>query len=80
MKTVKFNSELPNEQSKHIVYYAEESGLSGEYIPKRDTFWNFDCWDKNGASQTITIEALNKENATIIFKAKHEGLGFDPPY
>lgn len=43
-------------------------------------FWHFDCWDRHGNLQTITIEALNEENATIIFKAKHENLGFDPPY
>jgi hypothetical protein len=43
-------------------------------------FWHFDCWDRTGKLQTITIEALNEENATIIFKAKHEDLGFDPPY
>ena len=43
-------------------------------------FWHFDCWDIHGNLQTITIEALNEENATIIFKAKHENLGFDPPY
>lgn len=43
-------------------------------------FWHFDCWDRTGEMQTITIEALNEENATIIFEAKHEDLGFDPPY
>ena len=43
-------------------------------------FWHFDCWDRTGEMQTITIEALNEENATIIFKAKHEDLGFEPPY
>jgi len=43
-------------------------------------FWHFDCWDRTGKMQTITIEALNEENATIIFKVKHEDLGFDPPY
>ena len=42
-------------------------------------FWYFDCWDRTGNMKTITIEALNEENATIIFKAKHEDLGYDPP-
>lgn len=42
--------------------------------------WTFDCWDRNGETQSIDIEALNKENAIIIFKAKHEDLGFDEPY
>ena len=52
--------------------------LGLDNVSKR--FWHFDCWDRTGAMQTITIEALNEENATIIFKAKHEDLGFDPPY
>ena len=60
----------PNFVSKNI------DALHG--VSKR--FWRFDCWDKAGNIKTITIEALNEENATIIFKAKHENLGFDPPY
>jgi len=43
-------------------------------------FWHFDCWNRNGNMKTIIIEALSEENATIIFKSKYEGLGFDPPY
>ncbi len=56
----------------------EKATLPINSVSKR--FWHFDCWDRTGVMQTITIEALNEENATIIFKAKHEDLGFDPPY
>lgn len=42
--------------------------------------WHFDCWDRSGEIQCITIEALNASNATIIFKHKHPNLAFDEPY
>ena len=48
------------------------------HVTKR--FWHFDSWDKKGNTKTIEIEALNEENATIIFIAKHRDLGFDTPY
>tara|TARA_R110001599_G_C12206540_1_gene656183 strand:+ start:1479 stop:1760 length:282 start_codon:yes stop_codon:yes gene_type:complete len=48
--------------------------------PVSKRFWHFDTWDKNGRTETITIEALNEENATIILKALHEDVAFDKPY
>ena len=76
------NMSVPSEALQFMLDASLEK-LQGQSLPIDNVskrFWHFDCWDRTGAMQTITIEALNEENATIIFKAKHEDLGFDPPY
>ena len=73
-KLIEYGTTLNKEERQQLI--DELLILFG--VSKR--FWHFDCWDRHGNLQTITIEALNEENATIIFKAKHEDLGFDPPY
>lgn len=40
----------------------------------------FDCWGRDGEMKTVEIDALNKENAIIIFKAKHPEMKYDEPY
>jgi len=40
----------------------------------------FDCWDRHGNTDTKTINALNIDNAQIIFKAKYPDYGYDEPY
>lgn len=65
-----------NMTSKGVLY----STIMVRTDDPQQRFWNFDAWDNAGKPHPITIEALNAENATIIFKAKHEDLGFDPPY
>ena len=56
----------------------EIKDLRVKTIKKR--WWTFECWNRHGELKTIEIEALNEENATIIFQHKHPDLGFDPPY
>lgn len=63
-------------EAKHFVsiYLSKEPSI------QQKTHWYFDCWDRGGKTQTITIEALNKENAKIIFESKHDELSYDDPY
>ena len=66
------------EIAKFIMNWLKVKNLNITDVDNRS--WFFDCWDKGGYMQTIEIKALNEENATIIFKAKHKDFKFDTPY
>lgn len=78
-KTENMNSES---LAKSYCYKTNEIKRLKEKIEKLNfkRCWSFDCWNRYGEMQTIDIEALSEENATIIFKHEHPDLGFDPPY
>jgi len=40
----------------------------------------FDCYDRKGKLSCKTVVAKNKEDAILLFRAKHPDLAFDPPY
>lgn len=68
--------------AKSYCYKTNEIKRLKEKINKLEfkRWWSFECWNRYGELKTIEIEALNEENATIIFQHKHPELGFDPPY
>ncbi len=95
MKTIELNSKEIKYLKKvikttgHFVFKGEKE-LGNNLIDKMDKalliqrvskrFWYFDCWDRKGKTTSRQIEALNAENAEIIFKARYPDLGYDPPY
>ena len=60
------------------IVLSEVKKLNISVVSKR--FWYFDCWDRKGNTSSRQIEALNAENAEIIFKYRYPDLGYDPPY
>lgn len=42
------------------------------------TYW-FDCWDRDGKTDSIPIEAFSLKDAKIIFEMKNPELEYDEP-
>lgn len=70
------NHSLPSETIQFMLDASLEKLKNSNRIK---TYW-FDCWDRNGKTSSIPIEALDTESAEIIFKNKYPDLGYDEPY
>ena len=62
----------------HIQYETDLENYI-DYLEAKNVFY-FDCWSNDGILKTKTIEALNIENAKIIFEAKYPDYQYDEPY
>lgn len=49
-------------------------------IKNQGSIFSFDCWKRDGVIETKQVEALNVENAKIIFEYKYPNYGYDEPY
>lgn len=70
------NQTVPSETIQFIL----DASLEKLKNTKRVKIYWFDCWDRNGKTNSISIEALSPETAEIIFKSKYPDLGYDEPY
>lgn len=70
------NQTIPSDTIEFMKQASLEK-LNNNVEPK--TYF-FDCWDRHGNTDTKTINALNIDNAQIIFKTKYPNLNYDEPY
>jgi len=80
----KYNNKSNEEIAEGIIKAVEQVETLSKHNEALDLvskrFWHFDTWDRNGRTETITIEAMNEKNATIILKSLRGDLYFDRPY
>jgi len=71
------NNTIPSETLEFMKDASLEKLRYPEYQIK--TYW-FDCWDRNGKSDSKSVVALTSEQAKIIFEHRYPDLGYDEPY
>jgi len=69
------NHTIPSE----TIEFMKQASL--DKLKKRSvTTFCFDCWDRNGNTDTKVVDAVTVEDAKAIFKERHPNFAFDEPY